>query len=464
MEENGKPKPTIAERWQKLYNRCLALWEYCSSGVWEDVRSNFRVNTIKTVNLTVRTFMSTDLQSKACAMTYRTLLAIVPALALLFAIGRGFDLQNLLQKELYGYFPSQSKALDMAFSFVDSCLAQASEGIFVGVGIVFLLWTIISLLINVEDTFNEIWGITNGRSIFRKVTDYLAICIILPILMTCSGGIQIFMSNTIQKLLPFDTITPIVSWMLDCMSYVFGWLFFVGVYMLIPNTKVHFKNALLAGVLAGTAFQVLQWLFITGQLYVAKYNAIYGSFSFLPLMLIWMQLSWLITLAGALICCSSQNIFLFSYEKQIDGISSNYRRKVTLAVLTVITHRFKHEMEAVNIDQLCHICIIPPKLVRNITHYLLECGLINKIVPRDEHEIEDDLPLQPSMDLSFYTIGNVLNRLASHGMTDFIPEFNENFSELNALCDKITSQIATSNQNTLLADISFNIQETQILK
>lgn len=459
MEENEKTKPTIAQRWEKLYNKTLALWEYCSSGVWEDVRSNFKVNTIKTINLTVRTFMSTDLQSKACAMTYRTLLAIVPALALLFAIGRGFDLQNLLQKELYSYFPSQSKALDVAFSFVDSCLAQASEGIFVGVGIVFLLWTIISLLINVEDTFNEIWGITNGRSIFRKITDYLAICIILPILMTCSGGLQIFMSNTIQKLLPFDTITPIVSWLLDCMSYVFGWLFFVGAYMLIPNTKVHFKNALLAGVLAGTAFQVLQWLFITGQLYVAKYNAIYGSFSFLPLMLIWMQLSWLITLAGALICCSSQNIFLFSYEKQINGISSNFRRKVTLAVLTVIVHRFKHEKKAINIEQLCQLCIIPPKLVRNIAHYLIECDLINKVAPNHDYEVEEDLPLQPTMDLSFYTLGNVLDRLSSHGMTDFIPEFNDKFNELNRLCDKITNQVTSSNQDILLSDIKINIQE-----
>lgn len=179
MKENESGKPTLASRWQRIYDRCLNLWNYYSSGVWEDRRDNLKVNIIKTANLTVRTFMSTDLQSKACAMTYRTLLAVVPALALLFAIGRGFGLQSLLQKQVYSYFPSQSKALDMAFSFVDSCLAQASEGVFVGVGIVFLLWTIISLLSNVEDTFNQIWGVANGRSMFRKVTDYLAICMIL---------------------------------------------------------------------------------------------------------------------------------------------------------------------------------------------------------------------------------------------------------------------------------------------
>ena len=459
MKKFDKLKETIISKWQRIYNRCIAIWNYCSSGVWEDRRVSLKINIIKTANLTVRTFLSTDLQSKACAMTYRTLLAIVPALALLFAIGRGFGLQNLLQKQLYSYFPSQSRALDMAFSFVDSCLAQASEGIFVGVGIVFLLWTIISLLSNVGETFNQIWGVTVGRSIFRKATDYLAICIILPVLMTCSGGLQIFMSNTIQRLLPFDYITPIISWLLDCVSYIFGWLFFVGAYMLIPNTKVRFKNAFIAGVIAGTAFQILQCLFVWGQLYVSKYNAIYGSFSFLPLMLLWLQLSWLITLAGALICCSAQNIFMFSYEKQINAISSNYRRKVALAVMTVIIKRFKDDKPAVNISTLSESCMIPPRLARMIALYLLDCGLINRVVPSSAHELEDDLPLQPSKDLEYYTLGNVLCILASHGESDFIPEFDEKFKEIIQLCDSITEKVRTSHQDFPLYDISINVPE-----
>lgn len=304
MKNNKSFTERMKDKFGRLVARATSTWAYWSEGIWEDHRTTLKVNTIKTINLTVKTFMSTDLQSKACAMTYRTLLAIVPALALVFAIGRGFGFQNLLQSQLYRYFPSQHKALEMAFSFVDSCLAQASEGLFVGVGIVFLFWTIVSLLDSVEETFNQVWGVTIDRSIFRKVTDYLAICIILPVLMICSGGLQIFMSTAIQRLLPFEFVTPLLEFALDCLSFFFAWLFFTGAYMLIPNTKVKFKNAFPAGAIAGTAFQALQWLFVTGQLYVSKYNAIYGSFSFLPLMLIWMQLSWLITLAGALICLS----------------------------------------------------------------------------------------------------------------------------------------------------------------
>ncbi|MDE7475814.1 MAG: YihY/virulence factor BrkB family protein [Duncaniella sp.] len=126
-------KPGKFSLWfDRTKTRSIKLWEYCSVGVWKDKRDTAKVNIIKTLNLTVRSFMSTDLQSSACALTYRTLLAIVPALALLFAIGRGFGFQNLLQSQLYQYFPSQRRALEMAFSFVDSCLEQASEGIFVG--------------------------------------------------------------------------------------------------------------------------------------------------------------------------------------------------------------------------------------------------------------------------------------------------------------------------------------------
>lgn len=462
MEQEGthtKETDKKANIWQRLYDRALAIWNYCSSGVWEDRRISLKVNIVKTANLTVRTFMSADLQSKACAMTYRTLLAVVPALALLFAIGRGFGFQNFLEKQLYSYFPSQTKALEMAFSFVDSCLAQASEGLFVGVGIVFLLWTIISLLSSVEETFNQIWGAVSDRSIFRKVTDYLAICIILPILMICSGGLQIFMSNTIQRLLPFDALTPVISVLLDCVSYIFAWLFFAGAYILIPNTKVKFKNAIVAGIIAGTGFQILQWLFVSGQLYVAKYNAIYGSFSFLPLMLIWMQLSWVITLAGALICCSAQNIFLFSFEKQIDSISSNYRRKVALAILTVIVHRFKDGLQALTIAQLSDYCLIPPRLTKVVATYLLDCGLLDKIVPADADELEDDMPLQPSRSLEFYTVGNVLNSIASHGAADFIPGFEESFKAIDDICDSITDKIKSSQQNILLTDIPVTLPD-----
>ena len=203
-----------------------------------------------------------------------------------FAIGRGFGFQNLLQTQLFEHFSAQRQALSTAFTFVDSYLAQSSEGIFVGVGILFLLWTLISLITSVEDVFNLIWGIKQGRSLWRKITDYTAIVLILPILMICASGIMVFMSSTLTSLLPAGFFSPLLKVLFDLLSLVMTWLFFAGSYMLIPNTRVRFGNAFLAGMMAGTAFSVLQWLFVSGQIYVTRYNAIYGSFAFLPLLLI----------------------------------------------------------------------------------------------------------------------------------------------------------------------------------
>lgn len=399
--------------------------------------------------------MDGDLQSVACAMTYRTLLAIVPALALVFAIGRGFGLQNLLMDQLTGWVPSQRRLVETLLKFVDSYLAQASEGIFVGVGIVFLLSTLVFLLMSVEEAFNQAWGVKDNRSIWRKLIDYTAILIILPILLICASGLSLLMSTALHKLLPFEFLTPVVSFLLEAASWVFTWLFFAGAYILIPNAKVRFQNALIAGVLAGSAFRLLQWLFMSGQLYVAKYNAIYGSFSFLPLLLIWMQLTWLITLIGALICCSAQNIFQFSFGNQIDHISLDYRRRVCLAVLAVIIKRFDNGKEPLSAPELATRYGIPPRLVEQVVGALVDGGLLVRVAD-DSHE--GMMPVVPARGTSVYTVGWVLHKLRYHGDSDFIAGFDKRYAAINNLVDAIDKQIVADN-TMLMSKLDIEIED-----
>lgn len=362
---------------QRLTAWAKARMDYVMTGVWRDPRRSWKVTVVKTLNLGVRSFMDSDLQVRAASLTYNTILAIVPVLALIFAIGRGFGFQKLLQAEMYKWFPAQHQAITTGLKFVDSYLAQASEGIFVGVGLVFLLWTMISLLGNVEDAFNIIWDVKHGRTMWRKITDYLAIFLVLPILMICGAGLSLFMSSTISNL--FSFMTPLVSIFVDIASFLFTWLFFAAAYMLIPNTKVKFINAFIAGAIAGTAFQILQWLFLSGQLYVAKYNAIYGSFSFLPLMMVWLYLTWLITLIGAVICYASQNIFALSFIGQIDSISLSYRRKVTIVVMTLICRRFYARRPPLSVNALAATYALPARLVKDEVERLVQVGLLNYV-------------------------------------------------------------------------------------
>lgn len=429
----------------RIKNRVLTLWEYCSAGVWNDTRNTWKVNTIKTINLSVRSFLDRDLQSQACALTYRTLLAIVPALALLFAIGRGFGFQNMIESQIESYLPSQRVALQAAFGFVDSYLAQASEGLFVGVGIVFLLWTLISLLSSVEDSFNSIWQVPNGRSFWRKITDYLAIFIVLPVLMICSSGLTLLMSTSLSTFLPGDFAEPATALILDIVSILLTWAFFAGSYILIPNTKVKPLNALIAGIMVGTGFQVLQWLFVSGQLYVAKYNAIYGSFSFLPLMLLWLQLTWLITLIGGVLCYASQNIGEFNFGDNIKNISYDYRRQVVIVVMAIIARRFSQSKPSLTIDELSSRYDLPVNLVTMIVLRLRDIGLVN-FVETPDHDISKH-PVQPSIDVSTLSVGEVIRRLQESGDKDFIPHFQSNYAAIIEVSRKITGAMVREADN-----------------
>ncbi|MDE5632200.1 MAG: YihY/virulence factor BrkB family protein, partial [Muribaculaceae bacterium] len=255
-----------------IIDKAMRLWTYFNSGIWSDTRRSWWINALRTLNLSINSFLNRDIQSQACAMTYRTTLAVVPALAMLIGIGRGFGIQNVLEEELFRLFPAQHYAIKYGIQFVDSYLKQSSEGIFVGVGIAFLLWPLISLISNMEDTFNLIWGQVPSRSIWRKITDYTAMLLILPVLLICASGISLLLSSTLNSIFHFEFMTPVISILLEVASWIMTWLFFAAIYLLLPNTKVKIKNAMISGVLAGSAFIVLQWLFVSGTLYVTRYN------------------------------------------------------------------------------------------------------------------------------------------------------------------------------------------------
>lgn len=413
--------------------RILQCWRYVSAGVWRDRSNSLKVRLVKTVNLTVRSFLSSDVQSTACALSFRLLLAVVPALALLFAIGRGFGFQNILASRLFDFFPSQRKALEVSMQFVDSYLQQASEGLFVGVGVAVLLWTLVSLISAIEDAFNRIWGITKGRSLWRKITDYTAIFLILPVLMVCGTGLTAFMSASLDNLLPF--LSPVMGWILDVASVLFIWLFFTGLYMLVPNTRVRFRNALPAGILAGIAYQILQILFVSGQIYVSRYNAIYGGFALLPLLMIWLQLVWLFTLSGAVLCYSAQSISTFALNEDVYGLSFNYRRRIGVGMLAVIIQRFRRGLPALNAVDFERSFGVPMRLALILLNEMEQMGLIARIVSARARSVEE-VAYQPARDLSGLTVGQAVSAFRNHGVSDFLPSFSTRFAPLVSVLDQ----------------------------
>lgn len=448
QDTDSTPKVKKDSFFTRWYKKIYAFAIYCISGVWNDPRQIFKVRLIKTLNLSVNSFLDRGLQIRSMALTYYTVLSLVPTLALLVAIARGFGLNDSMQQELFAMFPSQAKAISASLKFVDSYLNEATSGVFVGVGIVMLLWTVISLLSYIEDAFNSIWDVKEGRTLYQKLTDYIAICLIIPILMLCSSGVSIFMSTTIQNKLNLPFLTAGVNIILETAPLVLAWLAFTFSFYFIPTTKVNFKYAMISGAISAVAFQILQMLFVNGQIYVSKYNAIYGSFAFLPLMLVFLQFSWMILLAGCVLTYSLQNVFSFNFLGDVDEVSNRSWRFMSLITMCVIVKRFIKNETPLSIQEIASRYNLPVRLVNRVSHKLLKAKLVYE-VKLDESRTG----LSPATEVSAITLGYFFHEFDTTGENNIIPDFDVIYKEMINLIQPLTEKAYSDYNSVLLKDI-----------
>lgn len=252
-------------------------------------------------------YFDKDFQQTACALTHRTLLAIVPFFAMMFAIARGFNVQNFLLDQLTQRFASQRDFIVRAVSFVDSYLEHTTDGVFIGVGIVALIVTLYFLLNAVERSFNTIWDCPE-RTFARKFTDYTSILFWVPVLMIAAFGISVWIDSGIRSFFLLPNISTIAEIALRVLNFAIQVVVFTLLMKYMPNTNVRLRYALFSGIVCSISFELLQMLF-SFSLYVSSYNAVYGSFAYIPLFLLWVQFSWLICLVGAQLASAAQAQF-----------------------------------------------------------------------------------------------------------------------------------------------------------
>lgn len=400
------------------------IWRITEDEVTKTKFSTY--NIIKTIFLCINRFTKDRLVNKASALTYSTLLAIVPILAILFAIARGFGFSNLMESQIRKGFGGNIETSDTLLSFVDSYLSQTKSGIFIGVGLVMLLWTVINLVSNIEITFNRIWGIKKARSMYRKITDYFSMFLLMPILIVISGGLSIFMSTILKQMVDFVLLAPIVKFLIQLIPFVLTWFMFTGLYIFMPNTKVQFKHAFISGVLAGTAYQAFQFLYINSQLWVSRYNAIYGSFAALPMFLLWLQISWTICLFGAQLTYAGQNLKYFSFDKDTRNISRRYRDFISILIMSLIVKRFCKNELPYTAEQISEKHLIPIRLTKQILDQLQEIDLIHEVTTDQKSEI---IAYQPSMDVNQLNVAIILDRLDTYGSENFKIDKDEEFND-----------------------------------
>lgn len=402
---------------------------------------------IKVVSLSIKQFDVDRITERASALTYSTLLSIIPILAILFAIARGFGFDSLVESQFRSGVASQQA--ELIISWINSYLEHAQSGIFIGVGLVVLLWTVLILTDTIERSFNAIWQVKRPRSVMRKITDYFSMILLLPILIVVSSGLGIFMSTYIKDMENYVVLAPIVKFLVRLIPYVLTWSMFTALFIFIPNTKVKFSHAWLPGIIAGSAFQAFQYFYINSQIWVSSYNAIYGSFAAIPMFLLWTQISWTICLLGAEMCYISQNLSSFNFGKETANISRRYHDFFCTIIISSICKRFAVGASAYTAEELSKEHKIPIRLTKKLLYELQDMKLILETSHDDK---SDEIGYTPAIDINVLTVGMLLSRLDSTGSEAFKIDRKHYSSSWDALI-KAREEYLYRNNKILLKDL-----------
>jgi membrane protein len=405
---------------------------------------------LKKLILAVRFFTAKRAMQKASALTYSTLLAIVPITAVVFAIARGFGYSKYIEVWFRGAFESQPQVAEVIIGFVNSYLVHTKSGVFLGIGLIFMLYTVLMLVSNIEDAFNEIWQVKKPRSIFRTFTDYLAMFFLFPIIIVITSGLSIFMANIADLMPDFLLLGPTMRFLIDLIPYTLMSGMFIALYIFMPNTHVKPINAVFPGILAGFAMQGLQIVYIHSQIFLSSYNAIYGSFAALPLFMLWLQISWTICLFGAELSYTNQNLDYYDYDANTGEISHRYQILLNALLLSRICKRFANGQKPLTAFELSKQTTIPIRIVNDLLYQQMQAGLVIEITADEKGETSCYMPAE---DIKNITLGAMIDRMESYGQWKIDLDVSELFSEQWSRAMELRSTYLRDARQILVQDL-----------
>jgi membrane protein len=413
----------------------------------------FLIRQLRIILIAIKGFRDHRIQLRASALTFYSLLSIVPVAAMIFGIAEGFGFKARLEIELNKMIAEReemAEVLKYVLEFANSMLDNINGGIIAGIGLLFLFWSVMKLLGNIENSFNVIWQIRQPRAFARKFADYLSMMLIAPILFFLSSTITVYLGNIAGSESVIGVhLGPLLIFIVKLMPYILIFLLFTLLYVIMPNTKVQFKYALNAGLIAGIIFQITQFLYIYFQVGVGRYGAIYGSFVALPLFLIWLQLSWLIVLLGAEMSFAYQNLEKYEFETEALSISGKNRRLLTFLLMYTIVKKFQSGEKPNTSAQLGHELGIPVRLVRDIIYDLLEARLIVEATTESAKENG----YVPALDINRIDVGLLIERLELSGDDRLMAEPSKHLKTFIEIQRSLFEAIYKSPANKLLKDL-----------
>ncbi len=406
-------------------------------------------NVVKVVVIAVRTFLDDKVMTKAAALTYSTLFAIVPILALIFAVARGFGFENIVTSLLQNGIIGENESLNAVMQFIDGYMQYVSSGAFIGIGLLFLLFSVYSLADGIEGNLNSIWHVKQSRGMGRKITDYFSLILLIPIGIICLSGLSVLASSILSRMQGFQLLGGFVQFLVFALPYLVAGLIFTGFYIFMPNTKVKFKYAVIPGFIAGCLFQVLQKLYFSGQLALSSYNQIYGGFAALPLFLFWLNISWSIILFGCQLAYVSQNNDHFNYFKEPDKISRKHEDFYCLMVLSLICKRFNNHEQALTRKELADKLHIPLRYAVASLDTLTDAKLLETVLKGDEREPA----YVPATDTKQLTVVKVLSAINNSGYCDIDHALDSSIRDALLKIDSERKSLSGDIWSTPLADL-----------
>lgn len=417
------------------------------AGEYRNPVARWAVRQYKLLFYTVQGLSSHGTMVRSAALTFYTLMSLVPVVALVFAVVKGFGLAEGLEQNLYEVLPQSPEVIDYVVGFAQKTLARTQGGWVALVGVLTLFWAVIKVFGSIEDAFNNIWEVRSTRSAARKYGDYIAVVVVAPILWVISSS----MGNYAAEILGVAG-SPALEVLSRAGSLVVAWVMFTFIYVVLPSTKVRFTAALTAGVVAGTAFVLFQWGYVYLQRWMTSYNAIYGSFAALPLFLLWMQISWEILLLGGELSFAYQNVARFDEERESLLVSYDCRRKLMVGVMVLVSRAFRDGRGAVSFSEIRDRLDVPTRIMNNILYTLVQARMLSEI--RTEGT-DYDLEYAPARDISTLRVYDILSAVDSHGFgRDTIDmRSNRELRRCAEVVERLKDVTRASAENVLLTEL-----------
>ena len=357
---------------------------------------------MRTIVLVVRGFTSKNLNNIAKSITFSLTFAIVPIMAMIVAVAKGFGVADVIEQYLNTTFLGEAGIVPTIMEMVDRYLSTAQGGLFIGIGILILLWAIYSFFESVETAFNQIWNVKRSRSIARKFSTYITIIVLIPVFIVCNSGLHLFVNSSIGDSL--------------FLQFIISWVLFIWMYMAIPNTPVRFLSAVVPGILMGTLFKLLQMLSVYLIAMLSRTSIVYGAFASIPILMTWLQYTSLLILIGAEMSYAIQNNAEFEYESELNSMSRRYKDFIMLYLLTVIVHRFENSEAPYSAKELAIRDHLPIRLVNLLMSRLVETELVREVTSEQDEERR----YQPALDTHKITVGMVIERIDAQGTEAFL--------------------------------------------